>query len=166
MEHSDPLYRRTRRSMAVVLLVYAVLVGTHLGEFWPFSIYPMFSRGGHSWVRSVVRAVPPQDPLQNETGAWSPVTFDDLPGDPYPLGPTGINQNDLSNFLSKSAQWTPEILGALRGLFPDDLEGRSLLVFRVDGRLMDGREVAVEYTPFVWIRSDTTIVTPTVEVGS
>ena len=30
-----------------LFMLQTLLVSTHLGEFWPFSIYPMFSRGGH-----------------------------------------------------------------------------------------------------------------------
>ncbi len=136
----------------------ALLVSTHLGEFWPFSIYPMFSRGGHPWVRSVVRDVSGTDaaPL------WA--TLDDpsdLVGNPYPLEPAGINQNDIANFVSKSDRWDAGRIGAMRKVFGKTLNDRSLLVYRVDGKLVDDRNVRVRFVPFILMTPDTTYLNPT-----
>ena len=30
------------------------LLPSHEGEFWPFSIYPMFSQAGNPWTRAMV----------------------------------------------------------------------------------------------------------------
>lgn len=38
-----------RRSFWATMVVFAVLVGTHEGEFWTFSIDPMFSQAGNPW---------------------------------------------------------------------------------------------------------------------
>ena len=51
--------RKALRITLGTLIVYALLVATHLGEFWPFSIYPMFSQAGNPWSRAVVREMPP-----------------------------------------------------------------------------------------------------------
>jgi hypothetical protein len=40
--------------IGIILLIYAVLVASHEGEFWPFSIYPMFSQAGNPWTRAMV----------------------------------------------------------------------------------------------------------------
>src|SRR5690625_1138715 len=40
--------------LGVLFLVHAILVSTHEGEFWPFSIYPMFSQAGNPWARAMV----------------------------------------------------------------------------------------------------------------
>lgn len=37
------------------LVVYGLLVAIHLGEFWPFSIYPMFSQTGNPWTGAAER---------------------------------------------------------------------------------------------------------------
>lgn len=52
--------KRALHIVGGVLVVYALLVATHLGEFWPFSIYPMFSQAGTPWTRAVVRELPSQ----------------------------------------------------------------------------------------------------------
>jgi len=142
--------------------VAALLVLTHVGEFWPFSIYPMFSRGGHPWVRSVVRDV-------SGSGAaplWTAIDeASDLPGDPYPLEPAGINQNDIANFVSKSDTWDAKRLGAMRKVFGDALRFRHLLIYRADGNLNDGGQVRVKFTPFILITPDTTYLNPDVALS-
>src|SRR5690625_7490964 len=40
--------------LGVLFLVHAILVSTHEGEFWPFSIYTMFSQAGNPWERAMV----------------------------------------------------------------------------------------------------------------
>ncbi len=151
-----PLYQKSLRILAGVFVVYALLVATHLGEFWPFSIYPMFSRGGHPWVRSVVREAPgePSDAL------WQPRRSPDaLPGRPYPLAPADINQNDIANFVSKSDSWDAGRVNALRKVFGEILHDRSLLIVRAEGRL-DAQTVTVAYTPFILLTPDTTLFNP------
>ncbi len=148
------LYRKALRVIVGVLISFALLVGTHLGEFWPFSIYPMFSRGGHPWVRAVVRNVDPA------MVSWQPETEASLPGRPFPLAPAGINQNDVANFVSKSDRWDARRVGALRHVFGENLGGRALLVYRTDGRIVNGDSVAVVYTPFILLTPDATHFNP------
>lgn len=154
------LYRKSLRILAGTFVVYALLVATHLGEFWPFSIYPMFSRGGHPWVRSVVREVPahPSDAL------WQPRTSPDaLPGRPYPLDLAGINQNDIANFVSKSDTWDAGRVNAMRKVFGETLHDRALLIVRTEGRL-DDNTVTVAYTPFILLTPDTTVFNPSLSL--
>lgn len=150
-----------RRLLGGTFLVYALLVATHLGEFWPFSIYPMFSQGGNTWTRAIVRDVsePPEGTL------WQTVyEDDDLPGEAYPLGLTDINQNDVANFVSKTRVWNADRIAALRKIFGESLDERSLLVFRVQGRLAEGRDVEVAYTPFLVLAPDSTYFNPTLDI--
>ncbi|QXD17201.1 hypothetical protein GQ464_009495 [Rhodocaloribacter litoris] len=145
------------RASAGTLLVYALLTATHLGEFWPFSIYPMFSRGGHPWVRAVVREVP----AGGEGISWQTVhTPEALPGHPFPLGETGINQNDIANFVSKSAVWDAQRIRGMRKLFRSTLDEVGLLIYRVEGRLHEPDSVAVTYTPFILLTPDSTYFNP------
>lgn len=150
--------RRALRIVGGVLVVYALLVATHLGEFWPFSIYPMFSQAGNPWTRAVVRELPSQtDP---DTLSWEAVSLQELPGAPYPVAPKGINQNDVANYVSKTDRWTDERVQGLRSLFT---KGRTLssplLVYRVRGKL-EADTVAVTATPVLLFEPDTTRLHP------
>jgi hypothetical protein len=150
--------RRALRIVGGILVVYALLVATHLGEFWPFSIYPMFSQAGNPWTRAVVRELPSQtDP---DTLSWEAVSLQELPGAPYPVAPKGINQNDVANYVSKTDRWTDERVQGLRSLFT---KGRTLssplLVLRVRGKL-EADTVAVTATPVLLFEPDTTRLHP------
>jgi hypothetical protein len=159
--HPAPL-ARARRLLVGTIVVYALLVATHLGEFWPFSIYPMFSQGGRTWTRAVVRDVS----TVPDSTLWRTVSFDDLPGEAFPINPTGVNQNDVANFVSKSSTWNADRVAALRNIFGKESRDRSLLVMRVEGRLTPSREVDVQYTPFILLAPDTTRFNQTLEIAS
>ncbi|MDZ4701437.1 MAG: hypothetical protein SH809_17120 [Rhodothermales bacterium] len=153
---------RARRLLGGTIVVYALLVATHLGEFWPFSIYPMFSQGGRTWTRAIVRdvsAVP-------DSLLWHTVSIDDLPGEAFPINPTGVNQNDVANFVAKSSTWNADRVAALRTIFGEATQERSLLVMRVQGRLVDQDEVEVHYTPFILLAPDTTRFNLSLELAS
>ena len=99
----ERFYKKAGRLLAGILLLQAVLVFLHLGhvgdvwppgnprhelgEFWPFSIYPMFSQGGRPWVRSLVREVTDASDPQ----LWRPRIVDELPGAPYVMDTRGID---------------------------------------------------------------------------
>ncbi|MDX1430588.1 MAG: hypothetical protein R3282_09880, partial [Rhodothermales bacterium] len=129
-ENSHPPRRRSLRIVGITLLLYLVLVGTHLGEFWPFSIYPMFSQAGQPWQRAVVRDVT-DEPLE-----WRSVAVGDLPGRAYPLKAAGVDAIDLANFVSKTTAWNERRVGGLRSMLQADRLGdRTLMVYRVRGYL-------------------------------
>jgi len=132
--------------MIVTFLVYAVLVAAHLGEFWPFSIYPMFSKGGNPWSRSVVRVVD-TDSLAD----WQAYSASELPGVGYPLLEHGVDPIDLSNFVSKTKTWTPERIEGLRTMFYANELDENLLVMRVNGRITETDSVVVEFVPYALI---------------
>ena len=141
------IYKRAFRILVGTLLVYGVLVATHLGEFWPFTIYPMFSQGGQPWSRVVVRDVAASpDAIQ-----WRPSSVSTLPGQPFPLAKHGISPIDLANFVSKSERWDSARVAGLKQMFYDQLEERSLLVMRVNGRIDESDSVRVEFVPYVFL---------------
>lgn len=146
---------RAVRFLLGTFLVYALLVATHLGEFWPFSIYPMFSQGANPWARAVVRELPPDADF-----AWRPHIAAELPGDPFPLLPNGIDPIDLANFVSKTKQWHGERVAGLRHMFYDQVDEKRLLVVRVDGRIDETDTVRVLFTPYALIGPDTTALNP------
>lgn len=152
---SDSL-RRAGRLLVGTLVVYALLVATHEGEFWPFSIYPMFSQAGNPWSRAVVRDV------SEDTAAlsWDTAARDELPGAPFPLRPNDIDNIDLANFVSKTDAWSPRRVNGLRSLFADHLPDHDLLVMRVNGRMEAGDSVVVDYVPYVYMSADSTALRP------
>jgi hypothetical protein len=150
------LHRTSIRIVGGTLLVYALLVATHLGEFWPFSIYPMFSQAGNPWTRAIVREVP-EPP---EATSWNEIRFQDLPGQPFPMVPQGISQNDVSNYVSKTSAWTPERLRGLRSLFEGSYNfDKPLMVYKVRGALQ-GDSVDITAIPVMRMEKDTTRFAP------
>lgn len=146
--------RKSLRIIGWVLLVQILLVATHEGEFWPFSIYPMFSQAGNPWTRSLVRQVDADRPED-----WSATqSLDELPGEVLAMNRVGINQNDLANFLQKNKTWDEVRVDGLRKLFKPVLDEQPLLVYKVTGRLQsDPDTVVVTYQPYIYLNSDTTI---------
>lgn len=167
----DRIYKKIGRLVLALFLLQAVLVTLHLGhwgevwppgnprhelgEFWPFSIYPMFSRGGHPWIRSLVREVDSPDAPQ----LWRTRTFDDLPGAPYALNDSGINQNDIANYIAKAPTWNARRVAGIRSVFEDDLTQKTLMIYRVEGSI-DGDDVSVAFVPFLLMAPDTTYFNP------
>lgn len=150
--------KKALRVVGAVLVAYVLLVATHRGEFWPFSIYPMFSQAGNPWTRSLVREVPRgTDP---DTLDWGTVPLEEVPGSAYPLEPRGINQNDVANYVSKTEQWTDKRIRGLRSLFVKNREfSTSLLVLKTRGELRDG-EVTVTATPMLFFGPDRSFLRP------
>lgn len=150
-------YTKALRVIGAVLVVYALLVATHRGEFWPFSIYPMFSQAGNPWTRSVVRTMP-----DGETPSWEATSLQNLPGAPFPLQERGINQNDVANYVSKTEEWTPQRVQGLRNVFaPTHDFSPPLLVMQVRGELVDD-SVAVTATPLILYSADSTRLHPSI----
>jgi len=150
------------RTLGGIFLAFGILVSTHQGEFWPFSIYPMFSQAGKPWTRSLVRDVTGNAERVN----WQPVTVDELPGQPFAMDKISINQNDVSNFIQKAGTWTPQKVNGMRRLFEESLAKRSLLLMRVQGRLDQNDDtVQVSFTPYMLMTADTTILNPGLITG-
>lgn len=152
------MYRRSLLLLGGTFLVYALLVATHLGEFWPFSIYPMFSQGGHPWSRAVVLDVSDEAAID-----WAERDVDALPGTPYPLLPNGIDPIDLANFVSKTTTWDADRLAGLQRMFYDQLDDRRLLVVRVDGHIDERDSVVVRFRPTALLAQDTAYVAPALQ---
>ena len=150
-----PVYRKATTVLVATFLVYGVLVATHLGEFWPFSIYPMFSKGGNPWSRAVVRDVTDAPPV-----SWEMMTAEELPGEPFATLPNGIDPIDLANFVSKTQRWDEDRVAGLRQMFYDQLDEHRLLVMRVNGKIDEGDSVAVVFVPYVLLEEDGATLNP------
>ena len=150
--------KRAGRILLVTLALYVGLVATHLGEFWPFSIYPMFSKTGRPWSRAIVRVVSAEAP---ESFDWSTVPIDAMPGEGFALKDHDIDPIDLANFVSKTRSWDAERVQGLHQMFARELKGDTdllLLVMRVNGRLeRDGsgkEDVVLEAVPYVMLDTE------------
>jgi hypothetical protein len=118
----------------------------------------MFSQGGRTWHRVVLRDVSGDDSLD-----WAPTTLEALPGDPFGAASVGADPIDLANFVGKTREWTPRRIRALElQVFPDGHGGRSLLAFRVSGSLI-GDSVAVLAYPVVAVGAVGSVLSPEFE---
>ena len=147
-------YKKSARITIGTLLIYAVLVSTHQGEFWPFSIYPMFSQAGKPWNRAVVRDVTGI----SEDSLWYSTNREHLVGNPIPLNKLNINTNDIANFLSKNEVWNENKIRTIRKLFSNQIDSHDILLMRASGRLTEQDSVIVNFVPLIYLTRDTTIL--------
>lgn len=165
---SNELKQPFRRGMKIIFIVFVInglLVATHEGEFWPFSIYPMFSQGANPWTRAAVRDI--TDEVQQNRNAeadyWESTPFREMPGKPYALQNEGIDTIDFSNFVSKTENWTEGRREALRTMFgPRVLEEqqRVLLIMKVSGNIDENDEITIQAVPLFLIDDQGSIQNP------
>lgn len=152
------LTRKGMKIIGVILLIYAALVATHEGEFWPFSIYPMFSQAGNPWTRAMVIDI--SDLSDDEI--WRSHSLDELYGPAVSVKAYGVDQIDFSNFVSKTENWTETRKQALNNMFGNDApEERRWMVVKVEGKLVGEDSVVVQIVPFFLITEDTVAANPT-----
>ena len=158
---SDTLNRRAFLALGASFGAYAGLVATHRGEFWPLSIYPMFSLAGRPWRRSMVVEIEPGAAI-----AWRETTLDNLPGTPVSAKKAGANTNDMSKFVQLTERWDRDRVDAFREFWRPLLEeGKHLLLLRADGRLEEG-DVVTTITPLVHLWDEGYAVNPNAEVAA
>ncbi len=150
----------THRGMKVigaVTLICALLVAPHEGEFWPFSIYPMFSQAGNPWTRAMVLDVTETPDAE----IWQTYTLDNYPGEVVSVRAYGVDQIDFSNFVSKTENWTPERREAMRTMFGFyNLTGKYWMVAKVRGELHGDDSVMVEIQPWLLLSQYGTELNP------
>ncbi|HAH51303.1 MAG TPA: hypothetical protein DCL80_08560 [Balneola sp.] len=141
----------------ISLLFYSLLVATHEGEYWPFSIYPMFSKAGNPWTRALVRDVSNTNPDE----LWETTTLDNLNGNPVSMKSIGVDQIDYSNFVSKTKEWDEKRILALRNMLGERyLITQDWMIFKVHGKMIGNDSVVVETVPILLFKSDTTLFNP------
>jgi len=145
-----------------LFLLSMVLVASHKGEFWPFSIYPMFSQAGNPWSRALLIEIEPED----TTTIWAEKTLDKVEQqNVVPVKSLGVDQIDYSNFISKTERWTPGRINALKTLFPEQrLEGRTVMATKATGKLIRDDSVSVVLLPMFLINADTIRVNPVISI--
>jgi len=146
-----------KKIILAVLVVNILLVSTHEGEFWPFSIFPMFSQAGNPWSRALVIEV------EESTGEqlWETVSLEEVNGRFVSLYDHGIDPIDYANFISKTMDWNERRIKALRDMLDaESLDGKKWLIARVDGHLTGRDSVVVSSVPLFLITADSTRKNP------
>lgn len=147
----ESFQKQSTRYLLSVLVVFALLLAPHEGEFWPFSIYPMFSKAGNPWTRALVRDV--TDTPDNLK--WKTTDLETLQGTPVVLQDFGVDQIDFANFISKTKTWTPERKRALQVMFgKENIKDRELMIMKVHGRLIGNDSVTVQADPLLLVTAD------------
>ena len=155
MNHSE--LKSGMKIIGVTLLLFAITVAPHEGEFWPFSIYPMFSQAGNPWTRAMVLDVTDFD----DDEIWEIHSLDERKAAAVSLRKYGVDQIDFSNFVSKTDNWTPTRQYALRNMFGSDKPEESRwMVSKVHGRLVAKDSVIVQIQPFLLLSNDEVIRNP------
>jgi hypothetical protein len=143
--------------IGVTFLIFAVTVATHEGEFWPFSIYPMFSQAGNPWTRAMVLDVTDFD----EDEFWHQHSLSDRYAPPISMRTYGVDQIDFSNFVSKTENWTETRRNALITMFGSDYpDDRQWMVAKVRGELVHKDSVTVQIQPFLLLKRDEVLMNP------
>lgn len=149
--------RRSLKILACIFVVYGILVATHKGEFWPFSIYPMFSQAGNPWTRAIVRDVT-ETP---DSLVWQTTNLEEIKGSAIELTNIGVDQIDFSNFVSKTTVWDHDRKQALIKMFgPSNLNKSRWVISKVQGRLNEQDSVIVKAVPFLMVTKDSVFTNP------
>jgi hypothetical protein len=153
----NPFSTRAFKILVGIFVLYGLLVATHKGEFWPFSIYPMFSQAGNPWTRAIVRDVS----ATPDSLIWQTTSLDAIQGDSVILKQSGVDQIDFSNFISKTDHWNHNRKHALITMFGTANLGQSRwMVHKVQGHLTAQDSVIVQAVPFLLVTRDTVLTNP------
>lgn len=151
--------KRGIKIIGVTVLIYAVLVAPHEGEFWPFSIYPMFSQAGNPWTRAMVVDVTHKP----EADIWERYPLYELESNVVPVLDYGVDQIDFSNFVSKTEHWSERRRNALINMFGRQAIGsKRWMISKVRGEMVGSDSVSVEIIPFILITSESTYLNPNI----
>ena len=146
-----------KRIIVTVLVINILLVSTHEGEFWPFSIFPMFSQAGKPWSRGVVEDV--QDTTR--TDLWETKPIAEIENRILPLQQYGIHEIDFANYISKTKTWNQERINGLRSTFQiDQYPGEIWIATRVTGHINEQDSVVIKAIPMFLFTADTTLKNP------
>ena len=149
--------QKHKRIISALLLINILLVSTHQGEFWPFSIFPMFSQAGKDWSRGVVENV--QDTTLSDL--WNTKSITEIEDRILPLQEYGIHEIDFANYISKTKKWNSQRINGLRSTFQiDQYPDQMWMVTRVIGTFDQQNEVVIKAIPMFLFTADTTLKNP------
>lgn len=143
--------------IGATLLVFAITVASHEGEFWPFSIYPMFSQAGNPWTRAMVLDVTDYDAAE----IWKLHTLSERSSPTVSVRKYGVDQIDFSNFVSKTDNWSETRKNALLAMFGSEFpEERRWMITKVRGELVGKDSVIVQIQPFLLLTKNEVLQNP------
>jgi hypothetical protein len=87
------------------------------------------------------------------------VDISELPGPLFPLQDTGVNQNDIANFVQKNRDWGPKRMESLIKLFEEDLDTHSLMILKVNP-VTEGAAIGLRASPYLLITADSVLRNP------
>ena len=156
-------YVKGKKLIITTLIIYALLMATHLGEFWPFSVYPMFSVAGKPWMRQISREIP----VLPEENLWTEVVVKELPGKPFVVSQYGLNQADLSSFVKKTKVWDQEHVTELKAKFAQVLDTTNIVVYNAKGIFDKSQgEVNITLKPVFYFSKDQSLMNPELKEGA
>lgn len=148
---------RVKKILFIAVLLNIVLVSTHKGEFWPFSVFPMFSVAGEPWSRGVVEQVKDI----NRENLWEIKPLHKIEQRILPLQEYGIHPIDFANYISKTKNWNTKKINGLRSIFQiEEQTGKMWLATRVEGFFNNNNEVVIYAYPMFLFTKDTTYKNP------
>jgi len=151
------LFQKHKKILLYVMLVNILLVASHKGEFWPFSIFPMFSQAGKEWSRGVVEQVSDS----TRADLWHTKPIGEIEDRILPLEDYGIHEIDFANFITKTKVWNEKRLNGMRSTFQiDQYPGEMWLATRVRGYMNEEDSVVIEAIPMFLFTADTTMKNP------
>ena len=149
---------KQKNIVLATLIASIVLVATHQGEFWPFSIFPMFSQAGKPWSRGIIENVTSDT---SRADLWETKPISEIENRIVPLHKYGIHEIDIANYISKTKVWDKEKLDGLRTTFKiDQYPGQIWMATRVIGHLNEDNSLVIEAIPMFLYSADTTIKNP------
>lgn len=150
-------HRRAAAAVIGMLVVYAVLVLANQGEFWPFSVFPMYSKGRESWARPLIIELPQTAGPE----IWRARQLDELPGDVFSLFTKDVDEDRLRMVWNATETWTAADIVRLRPLIGENnIRGRRLLVMDVRGEPAPDDGVSVICFPLAVLTEEGTLLNP------
>ncbi|HEX6982772.1 MAG TPA: hypothetical protein VF181_08420 [Balneolaceae bacterium] len=148
---------RVKKILLITILINIVLVATHKGEFWPFSIFPMFSISGQPFLRGVVEEVENID----RPNLWRVKPLYKIEERVISLQEYGINPFDFANYIKKTKYWDAEKINGLRSTFQIECYSDKMwMITRVKGFFNDDNEIVIYTYPMFLLTGDTTYKNP------
>lgn len=150
-------YTKYKYILLATLAINILLVATHEGEFWPFSIFPMFSQAGNPWSRGLVQKI---DTI-NDSTVWETKPISEIEDQVLSLDSIGVDAIDYANFVSKTEIWDQKRIKALRDLLNiNEHPGAQWMAIQVKGYLTEDDSVIVETIPLFLFTEDSTYQNP------
>ncbi len=140
--------QKTKKIFISVFVIYAILVASHEGEFWPFSIYQMFSEGGKDWSKSLLLDLP-----EEECSIAAFESLEELSEYAIALIPHSVSQSDLSNYVKRARYWDDPTISGLQSLISNVIDENSVCLVNIRTGLRDNIMVS-EIRPLLWVSKE------------